>query len=148
VFLGNALLTEGYKIAKVITFGQPKMIKADAVNDFISLPLLRVIEHDDPVCSLFPNYAHFGTKVLLLNDANYCNLKDVEHEVSNTMNGSVVWMSHFPFSPKVKLSGEELTDLRLAHHHITYYLRLIKPKVGNGIKPIEVSYDDRKKYLG
>jgi triacylglycerol lipase len=129
LFVSLLLQLEGFKISKVVTYGQPKFIRPDSLNEYIGLPVLRVIEHDDPVCSLFSGFVHYGNKVLLLNDSNYCSLKDSDQD------------------HEVKIAGpEDLNDQRLAHHHITYYLRLLKPKVG--VKVIEVSYDDRKKYLG
>ena len=48
VLFGLHLQTGGYKIEKVITFGQPKIVKEKETASYKSLPLIRVIDYNYP----------------------------------------------------------------------------------------------------
>jgi hypothetical protein len=52
VLLAMRLSVDGQPPARVITFGQPKVTTEAGVARFRELPLLRVVNHDDPVPNL------------------------------------------------------------------------------------------------
>ncbi len=52
VLLAMRLSVEGQPLGRVITFGQPKVTTEAGVARFRGLPLLRVVNHDDPVPDL------------------------------------------------------------------------------------------------
>ena len=43
------LRTEGFPVSRIVTFGQPKVTNQAGVDRFRDLPLLRFVNHDDPV---------------------------------------------------------------------------------------------------
>jgi hypothetical protein len=49
LLLAMRLQTEGLPLGRVVTFGQPKVTNEAGVARFRDLPLLRVVNHDDPV---------------------------------------------------------------------------------------------------
>ncbi len=49
VLLAMKLQVEGQPLGRAITFGQPKVTTEEGVARFRDLPLLRVVNHDDPV---------------------------------------------------------------------------------------------------
>jgi len=71
VLFGLHLQTGGFKIEKVITFGQPKIVKEKETAAYRLLPLTRVIDYNDPVPSLFAGYIHVGQEVVLFSDSYY-----------------------------------------------------------------------------
>jgi hypothetical protein len=72
LLLAMRLSVEGHPLGRVITFGQPKVTTEAGVVRFRDLPLLRVVNHDDPVPDLpweTPGaarggfYRHFGQEL-------------------------------------------------------------------------------------
>ena len=49
VLYGLHLENENYHIAKILTFGQPRMVRKKEINVFASLPLLRIVDFFDPL---------------------------------------------------------------------------------------------------
>ncbi len=49
VILAMYLKTEGWKVSRVVTFGQPKVTDADGSKRFRDLPVLRVVNANDSV---------------------------------------------------------------------------------------------------
>lgn len=49
VLMAMRLQLAGFAVARVVTFGQPKVTNEAGVERFRGLPLLRVVNHDDPV---------------------------------------------------------------------------------------------------
>lgn len=49
LLIGMRLRTEGFPVSRIVTFGQPKVTNEAGVNRFRDLPLLRIVNHDDPV---------------------------------------------------------------------------------------------------
>jgi hypothetical protein len=43
------LHAEGFPVGRIVTFGQPKVTNEAGVDRFRDLPLLRIVNHDDPV---------------------------------------------------------------------------------------------------
>jgi len=86
VLFGLHLHSGGYKIDKVITFGQPKIVKEKEVAAYKMLPLTRVIDYNDPVPALFVGYAHVGQEVVLFADSYYAFQKEHVSGVSPDRN--------------------------------------------------------------
>jgi hypothetical protein len=79
--LAQYLAINGYSIADVLTFGQPKITNAEAAPNFASLPILRFVNRRDPVPHLPPNdmspgetFDHFGPEVILYDGPYYSYL--------------------------------------------------------------------------
>ena len=80
LILAMMLEKDGYKIEKIVTFGQPKVTDKQGVKVFGSLPLVRVVDMDDVVPLLPPDslvydddpYVHFGSEIVLLEGDHYC----------------------------------------------------------------------------
>lgn len=75
VILEAYLDREGYHVEQAITFGQPKVTNKEGMDVLSHLPLLRVINNEDPVPLVPPltllsaihgRYRHFGPEVILL----------------------------------------------------------------------------------
>ena len=49
LLIGMRLHTEGFPVSRIVTFGQPKVTNQAGVDRFRDLPLLRFVNHDDPV---------------------------------------------------------------------------------------------------
>jgi len=108
------LQSEGFKLEKLITFGQPKIIKEKESAQYKSLPLLRIVDSYDPVPLLFSNFVHIGPEIVLLEDHYYCNLK--EHAEDLAM------------------------PTKFDNNHIESYVRNLKNKLKT---PIPVQYQER-----
>jgi len=74
------LHNEGISLGQCVTFGQPKVTDKKGVERYRDLPLLRVVNNDDPVPLVPPltlvsaihgDYRHFGPEVLLEKDNSY-----------------------------------------------------------------------------
>jgi hypothetical protein len=80
VLLAMRLGVDGQPIERVITFGQPKVTTEQGVARFRALPLLRVVNHDDPV-PLLPwetpgaaaggLYRHLGAELRLTDSGTF-----------------------------------------------------------------------------
>jgi triacylglycerol lipase len=70
---------DGLRLGRAMTFGQPKVTNQSGVTRFRDLPLLRFVNHDDPVPLLPPRapgegpggYRHFGPEVWLLDAGGF-----------------------------------------------------------------------------
>jgi len=86
--LGGAIATilmmrfhnEGLSLDQCVTFGQPKVTDEKGVERYRELPLLRIVNNEDPVPLVPPltlisaihgAYRHFGPEVLLEKDSTY-----------------------------------------------------------------------------
>jgi hypothetical protein len=49
LLIGMRLHAEGFPVGRIVTFGQPKVTNEAGVDRFRDLPLLRIVNHDDPV---------------------------------------------------------------------------------------------------
>jgi len=49
LLIAMRLHTEGFPVSRIVTFGQPKVTNEAGVHRFRDLPLLRIVNHDDPV---------------------------------------------------------------------------------------------------
>jgi len=108
------LQSEGFKIEKVVTFGQPKVVKEKEAHQYRTLPITRVVDIHDPVPYLFPGYVHTGPEILLLSDQFYSSLKDHQEDAT--------------------------VPTKYDNNHIESYMRNLKAKLKT---PISVAYEDR-----
>jgi len=74
------LIEDGYKVVRVVTFGQPKFTTAIGVEKLAFLPIIRVVDENDIVPMLPPTlfankkygiYGHVGSEAVLLDGPNY-----------------------------------------------------------------------------
>jgi len=115
VLLALHLQAEGFKVEKVITFGQPKIAKEKEKQQFKHISLTRVVDFSDSIPLLFPGYIHIGHEVVLFHEQFYSQSLAATED------------------PKVKRQQEQ--------NHIENYLRNIKSKVADK-KPVRVTYEE------
>lgn len=80
LILAMRLRARGYRVDRVLTFGQPKVTDSAGAAAYAALPLLRVADVNDVVPLLPPArlvyrhnpYVHFGREVVLLSPHRYC----------------------------------------------------------------------------
>jgi triacylglycerol lipase len=110
------LQEDGQRLGRAITFGQPKVTNEQGVERYRRLPLLRVVNHDDPVPLLPPAvflpgrgggaYRHFGAEVWLLDDGNF---RFFPEPVAQERDVTAFW-THLP-------------EVNVTEHFIANYLR-------------------------
>lgn len=106
-----------YKIEHVITFGQPKVVRKKEASQYKSLPLLRIIDHYDPIPNTcFSGYLHVGPVVVLFDEAFYSYLSSHPEE-----------------------SGQAKAD----NHQAESYLKNLQKKIDSGA--ISIAYEKNKK---
>ncbi len=76
---------EGYKVKSCYTFGQPKVMTIEGRKKYKMLPLVRVINKDDPVAVVPPttiitavtgNFRHIGDAIMLQDGSEYYYLDE------------------------------------------------------------------------
>ena len=135
VLLAVYLIKDGYRVERIVTFGQPKFTTTGGVQRIGSIPLIRVVDQNDmvpmlpPVTSLRQNdkYAHVGPEVVLLDGTRYSYLSG--HDAGRISVGEL-WRS--------------LSFASLADHHMDNYLSRLSAKRNAAV---EVPYDQRQKYV-
>ncbi len=127
---------DGYKVEKVVTFGQPKFTTTDGVEKLEFLALVRVVDENDIVPMLPPTtivnrvygvYEHAGPEVILLEGPRYVFLPT--HDASRISVGEF---------------GRSLNLADLDDHHMDNYLRRLEAKK---VSAVAVSYNEREKYV-
>jgi triacylglycerol lipase len=127
---------DGYKVEKVVTFGQPKFTTTDGVEKLGFLTLTRVVDENDIVPMLPPTtivnrlygvYEHAGPEIILLEGPNYVFLPT--HDAGRISVGEF---------------GRSLNIADLEDHHMDNYLRRLSSKATGAVA---VSYDEREKYV-
>lgn len=108
------LHTEGYNIHKLVTFGQPKVIKQDSLDKCKELSgvTLRVIDVNDPVPHHFSGYTHVGGELVFFNRTDY-TYTDKPGMYKN----------------KRKKETEETLDNRLLYNQMGHYSLMVKQKM-------------------
>jgi len=96
------LQSEGFKVEKLITFGQPKIIREKESSMYKTIPAVRIVDFLDPVPLLFSGYVHTGPEVILFPEQHYSNLKEHQEDI--------------------------LAETRFDCNHIESYLRNLKAK--------------------
>jgi len=139
LILAMLLSRDGYRVERVITFGQPKVTDAEGAARYAYLPLVRVVDQNDPVALLPPAnmfyrdnpYVQFGEEVDLL-EGPYYAIRDRDGSRA-PLPGALV--------DNLTLSG--LKTL-LREHNIRSYVRSLRSKL---TAPIRVPYGKREAYV-
>lgn len=130
------LVQDGYTVAEVVTFGQPKFTTTAGIKRIEFLKITRVVDENDIVPMLPPTtllnrihglYEHVGPEVILLEGPHYVYLP--RHDAARISIGEL-WRS---------IDFADLAD----HHMDKYLARLSAKRTG----AVEISYDDREKYM-
>ena len=129
-------IEDGFRVERVITFGQPKFTTAAGVRR-LRFPLIRVVDENDLVPMLppataidpqFGPYEHVGPEVILLQEKRYVYLP--AHDANRITIGEF-WRS---------IGIADLPD-----HKINRYINRIVDKIKGAA---EVTYNQREKYIG
>jgi triacylglycerol lipase len=130
------LIEDGYKVDKVVTFGQPRFTTADGVKRLGFLPITRIVDENDIIPMVppatvtdpkFGPYQQVGPEIILLEGPRYVYLPS--HDATRISFGEF-WRD---------ISIADLPD-----HKMTKYLARILSKESGAI---EVSYDSREKFV-
>lgn len=135
--LGAYFKAQGWTVTRVTTFGQPKVTDEAGAKKLADLPLLRVVNVDDPVPLVPPRelkyidkpYRHFGDEVTLLDGAFYSYLESGNEADAENL---AFWLS---------LESAETFQRNLPQHYITTYISRLAPKAAGTAQ--EVPYADR-----
>jgi triacylglycerol lipase len=130
------LIEDGYDVARVVTFGQPRFVLAAGVQHLAFLPITRVVDANDivpmlpPATLLHPRYGpyeHVGQEVILLDGSHYVLLSS--HDANRIAIGEF-WRS--------------ISFAKAVDHRIDKYVAQLALK-GNGA--VQVPYDQREFYI-
>jgi triacylglycerol lipase len=128
-------IEDGHKVARVVTFGQPRFTTAAGVKRLDFLPLTRVVDENDMVPMLPPAsvadrvhgpYEHVGPEIILLDGPRYVYLPS--HD-ANRISVGEFW--------------RDVGIADLSDHKMDNYLKRIAMKTGAAV---QVSYNDRERY--
>ena len=129
------MVEDGYKVERVVTFGQPKFTTAAGVERLGFLTITRVVDENDVVPMLPPtslinrrhgSYQHAGPEVILLEGPHYVFLPT--HAAERISLGEL---------------SRSLGLADLADHHMDNYLKRLSSKTTGAVA---VSYNDREDY--
>jgi len=134
------LQNDGFKLGKLITFGQPKIVKQKESGLYKSISILRVVDYFDPVVNIFPGYIHIGSSVILLQDTYYSYVKQ-PLSIGTTSSSS---SSNSTRSTIIPPEDDSTIRKRYDNNHIEAYLRNLKAKLR---APAFIAYDEHKKIL-
>jgi triacylglycerol lipase len=133
--LGVYLIEEKYKVAKVVTFGQPRFTTAAGVAKLGFLPLTRYVDENDIIPLVPPSaisdpaygpYEHVGPEIILLDGPYYVFLP--KHDATRISIGDL---------------GRNVNLANLQDHKIDKYIARTQSKVPQST---QVPYDEREKY--
>lgn len=136
VLLALHMTEDGYKVDKIVTFGQPKFTTTDGVQKLGFLKLTRVVDENDVIPMLPPTtivnrvygvYEHAGPEIILLEGPRYVFLPT--HDADRISIGEF---------------GRSLNIADLKDHHMDNYLSRLSAKANGAVA---VSYDEREKYV-
>lgn len=123
IILADYLAKDGYKVERVVTFGQPKVTDLEGIG--ISRSGITRVVHDQDVVPMLPpggilfahkgSYQHFGPEIVLRDGRKYVYLQS--HE-ANRLSIGEFQRDIFHFSTK--------------EHHMSTYLSNIQEKVQKG----------------
>ncbi len=132
--LGTYLVDDGFKIAGIYTFGQPKFTNVAGARAYRDLPLLRVINQNDVVTALpdttkdgKQQFVHIGAVINLFSGPYYAYLNK---EQTLQLSGGTL--------------GRYFTQISVPDHKMRWYLRNLRGKL-NGAKAVR--FADRDKYI-
>lgn len=131
------LQVDGYLLARSYNFGQPKVSNGKGVKRYARLPVVRIVNKEDPVPLVPPltlldsvhgRYEHLGAEVILLRREFYSYLD--EHDAERLSVGSF-WKN---------IGHEKLTD-----HFMDSYIKNVGSKI---TASRQIAYDQREHFLG
>lgn len=134
--VGIYAIEDGYRVEKIVTFGQPRITTAAGVSRLNFLPLMRVVDENDVIPMVPPAlaldkkygpYEHVGPEVILLDGPRYVFLPS--HD-ANRIDVGEFWRN---------IAIADLKD-----HKMDNYVSRISDKVSGAI---QVTYNDREKYV-
>ena len=134
--IGIYAIEDGYRVDRIVTFGQPRFTTAAGVSRLGFLPLTRVVDENDVIPMLPPAlgnqksygpYEHVGPEVILLEGPSYVYL--TSHD-ANRIDIGEFWRS---------IAIADLKD-----HKIDKYMKRIADKTPGAV---QVTYSQREKYV-
>jgi hypothetical protein len=139
VILAMLLDREHWKVRQVYASGQPRVTDADGEKKFDYLPILRIVNEDDPVPFLPPRaivsasspYTHLGNAVVMLDGPYYCLLGE---DTSDEALASDFW----------RTLSQEGPVAQVEEHFIAAYLARLAPKLSGAV---QVPYAKRDAYM-
>jgi triacylglycerol lipase len=139
VILAMLLDQDHRRVRQVYASGQPRVTDVEGEKKFDYLPILRIINEDDPVPFLPPRtivsasspYAHVGNAVVLLDGPYYCLLAE---DTSEEALASDFWHT----------LSQEGPVAQVEEHFIASYLVRLAPKLTGAV---QVPYAERYSYI-
>ncbi len=139
VILGMLLERDGYRVRRVYATGQPKVTDRAGAAKYRELPVIRVVNSNDPVPLLPPSsmdepgssYAHLGGEYVLLDGPYFSYLAG---EYANDSAALDFWNN---------LRQQRLSE-ELHEHRILSYLARLAPKLQQAI---QVPFLERERYI-
>ncbi len=139
VILGMLLEREGYRVRRVYASGQPKVTDQDGASKYRDLPVIRVVNENDPVPLLPPSsldepgrsYRHLGGEYVLLDGPYFAYLAG---EYANDGAALAFWNN---------LRQQKLSE-ELHEHRILSYLTRLVPKLEQAI---QVPFRERERFI-
>jgi hypothetical protein len=139
VILAMLLDQDHWKVKQVYASGQPRVTDVEGEKKFDYLPILRVINEDDPVPFLPPRtiasasspYMHIGNAVVILDGPYYCLLGE---DTSDEALASDFWHT----------LSQEGPVAQVEEHFIAAYLARLAPKLAGAV---QVPYAKRYEYI-
>jgi len=139
LILAMLLSRDGYRVERVVTFGQPMVTDAEGAARYAYLPLLRVVDQNDPIALLPPAnfvyrddpYVQFGEEVDLL-EGPYYAIRDGDRGPAPLPAALV---------DNLTLSGLQTL---LREHNIRSYVRSLRSKLSAAVR---VPYGEREAYV-
>lgn len=139
VILAMLLQRDGYRVQRVYATGQPKVTDQAGADKYRDLPVVRVVNENDPV-PLLPSssqdepgrsYRHLGGEYVLLDGPYFAYLAS---EYANDKAAVAFWNN---------LRQQKLQD-ELHEHAIGSYLARLAPKLEQAI---QVPFQERERYI-
>jgi len=139
VILGMLLERDGYRVRRVYATGQPKVTDQAGAAKYRELPVIRVVNENDPVPLLPPSsmdepgstYVHLGGEYVLLDGPYFSYLAG---EYANDSAAIAFWNN---------LRQQKLRD-ELREHGILSYLARLAPKLQQAI---QVPFLERERFI-
>ena len=114
VLASHIFLQMKFKLDSLYTFGQPAVLLPADCEAFKKIKCIRIRHMSDPIPLLFPGCRHIGTEIVLLGENQFTLQKSATQSLPPQL---------YPL-----LSGEDLKDDRLSHHHVDYYCRALRQR--------------------
>jgi len=139
VILGMLLERDGYRVRRIYATGQPKVTDRAGAAKYRELPVIRVVNENDPVPLLPPSsldepgstYVHLGGEYVLLDGPYFSYLAG---EYANDSAANAFWSN----------LGQQKLSEELHEHRILSYLARLAPKLQQAI---QVPFRERERFI-